>query len=235
MDIAKYLNKTFPRVCVKFPKNCKTIKNKLFKIDFYNNKHGEYIIINKMDGYQHSREILKYIEKKRDCFYLEKNKLITNQIPLRWFYIIKDFHEPELEIEIIDYIDYSEINKLNNLTIDIILEKATRERYCSIEINEPEWKTGDGKLSKLTEEFFNYSKTLNSLNHEPYEIYFACEGGFMMDNIFTRNFTQLIPRPHKVDLRGKREYTNKHCITQEDMIIFHLALKQQNISHKFIV
>lgn len=238
--LSSFLNRTFPMVSVRFPDNFKLISNDLFELKRGKKDNEDGISILKTNKcFQYSRYLLSFIEKIKYFHKFENKTIITNQIPIRWFYIIKDFYIPDLDIESITLMDYTEkVNKLPIIVLSKIINKATNNYEKRIKIKHPEWKTDNGKISKLTYNFFEFTKILNSLNFEPYSVIYHEKGGIEMRNLFVLDYINLNHciklGPVETEVIGKRNYKTTNDINTEDFLIFHLALEKCNIPHDFI-
>lgn len=226
-QLIRYLNKNFPLVTSKW-KPFTQINTPLFTIMNENNQNRIWVDCTDFP----SLYLRRFIEPFQYQF---KNE--TNQIPLRWFYILQEFYIPHLQFTVkpIDYT--SKVNELNDATITNIIQDATNIKKYSVIVSDKDWDTKS--CSDLVGKFFDNSKKYKSLNGS-YNYLHAFEGGIEINGSFVDDFvllnhSQFGKGSIRNEVKGIYHYTTGKDITPEELMVLHLIMKKENVNNKFFV
>lgn len=226
-QLTRYLNQNFPLVTSTHLTPFIEINTPLFTILNENNKN--HLWFNKKDF--PSLYLFNFIHQIEHQF---KNE--TNQIPIRWYHILKEFYIPDLKFNVVKTMDYtSKVNKLNDLTITNMIKEATNIEKYSIVVSDDKWNTT--QYSKLVKIFFENSKKYKSLNGY-YDYLPAVEGGIEFHNSYVDDFvllnhSQFNKGSIRNEVKGTYQYNTNKDITPEELMVLHLIMKKENIENKF--
>lgn len=235
-QLIRYLNNTFPLVKITNLPKFDQIKTPLFSINNFQNNYYFSYDINKIP----SLYLLRYVENIDN-----KLKMENNSIPLRWYYILKEFYLPDLNF-LVQHCDYTKkVNHLSNIVINNIVYDATNFNninYAKLIVKDEKWITKDYTYYKYTKEtniivdkFFENSKKYQSLNGE-YNYLHASEGGIEFTNSYVDDFiqlnhSQLGKGSIRNEVKGHNTYITGKDITIEELMVLHLIMLKEGIDN----
>ena len=235
-QLIKYMNNTFPLVKITNLPKFDQIKTPLFSINNFQDNYYFSYDINKIP----SLYLLRYIENIDN-----KLKIENNCIPLRWYYILKEFYLPDLNF-LVQNKDYTDkVNHLSNIVINNIVYDATNFNninYAKLTVKDEKWITKDYSYYKYTKEtniivdkFFENSKKYQSLKGE-YNYLHACEGGIEFTNSYVDDFiqlnhSQLGKGSIRNEVKGHNTYITGKDITIEELMVLHLIMLKEGIEN----
>jgi len=269
--ISNYLNKTMRPATISFQKDYfqekvigkvnkydrTVLSNPLFTI--YHNQNDilnfTYKNVPNLDITQYVLPFKYGLDKKEDDNFVSYST--KGQIPIRWLYMIKDFHFKESIIEPDENIDYYPLlkelpkNTFNKIINDTLTPKSKFgfkvTNYPEIELKEgwylkKIWGTYNKSFTQYTSKILEECGKFESLKpviNKSYDILFKDEGGI---NILTEDMYEFIKYCHTVEpyrvndnsLIGTNSYYSNKNVTTEELICLYLALKELGVEVEII-
>ena len=236
-QLIKYLNNTFPLVKITNLPKFEEITTPLFSINKFKDNYYFSYDISKIP----SLYLLRYVENIDN-----KLKMENNCIPLRWYYILKDFYLQDLQFIITPYDYTNKVNQLTDIIINNIVNDATNIKLAKLTVKNEKWSTKDYASYKsnkedfeLVDKFFEKSKKYESLDGS-YRCLAACEGGIVFNNSYVNDFVKLNHSQYnrgsiRDEIKGHNTYITGKDIIPEELMVLHLIMNKEGIENDFVL
>jgi hypothetical protein len=238
------------------------ISNPLFELKYKCYSNLEPCIYFKHKNTPNTNIIKFLFDFEHDDYYIpvkqEDNKTLSFETsgayPIRWLYMLKDFHFPEASIELKEPLELEKIvNSIPNVTLkEIVYQSLNKQSSFGFEVinqgkkscnwyrdeigpDEKIWYTGDGKLSPYTKSILKKASELSSfkgssLSKVFFDTVFSAQGGLVIQNEFIEDYVNFyrdyIRGSIYFEISGRTQYYSQKEINGEELVCLYLAIKK---------